>query len=112
MAVEKVSTKQNQSAKQRWLLEILKLHHSLETAELLVGLTPATEEPEEALRKGLHALSSENLANTLRLCLRAGRLQHALLIVRAACAGRCRWSPPRPCSESRMSARWKTSLPG
>ena len=87
MAVEKVSTKQNQSAKQRWLLEILKLHHSLETAELLVGLTPATEKPEEALRKGLHALSSENLANTLRLCLRAGHLQHALLIVQRCVRG-------------------------
>jgi len=85
--VEKVSTKQNQSAKQRWLLEILKLHHSLETAQLLLNLTPSGEEPEEALRKGLHALLPDNIATTLRLCLRSGRLQHALLITQRCVRG-------------------------
>lgn len=85
--MEKVSSKQNQASKQRWLLEILKLQHSLETAQLLLHLTPSAEEPEEALRKGLQALLPDNVAHTLRLCLRSGRLQHALLITQRCVRG-------------------------
>ena len=69
------------------MLEILKLHHLLETAQLLLSLSPSAEDSEEALRKGLHALLPENIANTLRLCLRSGRLQHALLIVQRCVRG-------------------------
>lgn len=85
-----MSGKQHQGAKQRSLLEILRLHHLLETAETLRDRSAGAKdlggnnEPvstEESLRLALLSLTPANVLGTLRDFLQRGKLRQALLIV-------------------------------
>lgn len=83
VSVESLSSKQHQGVKQRCLLEILRLHHLLETADML-RLRSSRDEPdasEEQVRLSLLSLTPANVALTLREYLQRGQLRQALLVV-------------------------------
>jgi hypothetical protein len=90
LAIERLSAKLGATAKQRHLLEILRLHHLLETARMLPS---ANGEEESALRLSMCALLPENLPAALRQQLSAGRADAALIIIQRCVRGGLPLSP-------------------
>jgi hypothetical protein len=108
LAVERCNSKSSQqAAKQKALLEVLKLHHLYETAQMLVGIdttatstapttttgaatatgTTTASASAAAIRSSMNSLLPRNVASTLQNHLRAGRLQSALLVCQRCVRG-------------------------
>lgn len=67
-------------------MDILRLHHLLETAELL-ATSQVSKCDEETLRDGLLRLLPSNIPSTLRSLLAAGRAKQALLVTQRCVRG-------------------------
>jgi hypothetical protein len=72
--------------KQRYLLDILRMRHILETVEMICDVEPESE-GEEHLRAGMQSLLSRNLSTTLRGYLMSGRVKDALLVAQRCARG-------------------------